>query len=640
MPKEGVGGPGLPVGIGDDDLLQEQAQQEPEEQESPQPAIAYPGWEKSEEFKNLTETYDTAKTYWQAKHSKLIKCLKNYLSYVDRANYKYRSNLFIPKTNTAVRQMVARGTDAFQAVDRLCIIEPYIVGKIYPQNTTISDDRASACTDVMNLLLDMGHLRRSITRDFLYQFAIYGEVVGKLGWEYHEEGEDIIEEFPVLLPVSPFRYFPDPLSPSWEQDRYAHELMVMSEEAADSYAQALAPQLDKEALEKIKFNEDNASDSSYIGEAKDVVKESSGTQMGDTGYAVIIQSYAYLDPDGNGRKSLHRVFWGYTDKVLLGIQEYKYTKGKIPYIQGIFIPSVEGRGGIGIPEVLYYLQREYNFYRNQAADNTSLAANRLFIIDRTCGLDETAFLQSRPNRIAKADYMTEDHIKEFQFHPILGDLYQALGYLDQDIQGASGTNLLALGMEGPETAYATQNLSQQTQMAFDQFTTSFVQTFLEPALELMWGLVQQLISMPIVLRQEEGDPLVFTREMLQGRFKVKAGDVVEKGRRASRGQALTTLLAMLGQAGFPPQGMLPLALKVAELVGDVSHPEQYISIPPPAAPMPPPEEGGQPEGEAPGGVMGQPMNSEVPMPEMGGGDMRGSGQVMPGGNAQGPGGMA
>lgn len=639
MGLEGEGAPGLPVGVGDEDLLQATAEREAmgEGDTWSLPSIGpiqHPGWGESVEFRDLQDQYTRAEAFWASDRKKLRVLYQDYVSWHDKNTYAYRSNLFIPKIYTAIRQVVARETDTVLSVPHLAVIEPLAIGPTQPQMLTVEEHRALMCTSLMKMLLDLGAFPRTYCTQLALDAAIFGRAIAKLGWhrETVAEGgsERVKAEYPAVLRVSPFRFLIDPVTDSVESARFVFEDLVMAKEMVQRYVRSGI--FDEQVASELDYGPSPGKDSDERQLAR--ASRNEGTyDGGDSGYAVVVEAWAYLDPDQNGNASLHRVFWDKQSLKCLGVQESPFKHGRIPYCVGVPFPVPESPYGLGVAEVLHYLQKEYNLFRAMAVENSLAAANVFFLLNRVAGIDEDALCMSRPNRIVKGNFITDDHFRQFQAKSNLPEIAAHLGYLDGDIQAAGGVTPITLAQKAANTAFATQTLQQNAQVNFDIFDSMLCMTMLQPALEQLWSNTQQFLSNPVLMRVAAGDPVVVDKQMIQGDFRVTAGNTRAAGRRFQMAQALTTTLAMGAQAGV--MGDYGRALqRVLDWYG-VENPESYfpsmLTVPgQQQALMPGGGEGALPQEV--GGVRGQPSSNEVG--EQGGMESfmgQGSGRVGPGG---------
>src|SRR5574343_493833 len=181
LPTVGVGAPGFPTGVGEEDLPI-QAGESDDWSLPPAPAIQYPDWHKSPEFADLQGQYKRAESFWQADRLKMKVLYEDYVAWHDKKNYHYKSNLYIPKIYTAIRQIVARAQDAVLSVPHLCVIESLAIGQSVPGNLTVNERRAELCTWLMTELLRAANFNKTYTLELTLDAAIFGRAIGKIGW--------------------------------------------------------------------------------------------------------------------------------------------------------------------------------------------------------------------------------------------------------------------------------------------------------------------------------------------------------------------------------------------------------------------------------------------------------------------------
>lgn len=311
---------------------------------------------------------------------------KLYRSKLDRQNYPWQANIFVPYAFSTVETIVPRLISTKPQID------------VMPR-----EDGDSVYAELQSKIIDYQWDQMDMDRmlpDMIRQFLIYGTSIMKMGWEKVEaEVEEKIEvdpEFPELgkkevkvkkvikdMPtcelVDLYDFFWDPNgydidSCSWVAHRTWRSYdYLMSKQRQGIYKNCA---LLKDAAGKM-----------YMGE-NDLAERNETQDISDP------KTFA---TGGKNEKNIEVIEYWENDRVVTLANrsvvireedENPYEYGKKPFIRVVDQSVPKEFCGIGEIEPIETLQYELNDMRNQRMDNASMILNRMWIVANSANVDE------------------------------------------------------------------------------------------------------------------------------------------------------------------------------------------------------------------------------------------------------------
>ena len=149
----------------------------------------------------------------------------------------------------------------------------------------------------------------------------------------------------------------------------------------------------------------------------------------------------------------YRNGWVYTianETVLLKRRKNPFLHRRFPYVPFHFIPVMGEPIGLGIPEILEFIQAELNTTRNQRTDNVNFLINKILKYRRGAFGDPENELKNKPGAMWGVERM--DDVEWMRTPEINSSAFTSEEMLKQDAQSAVGLNDLTLGNTGAAQA--------------------------------------------------------------------------------------------------------------------------------------------------------------------------------------------
>lgn len=145
----------------------------------------------------------------------------------------------------------------------------------------------------------------------------------------------------------------------------------------------------------------------------------------------------------------YRNGWVYTianEKVVIKRRKNPFLHRKFPYIPFHFIPVMGEPIGLGIPEIMEFIQAELNTGRNQRTDNVNFLLNKIIKFRRGAFDDPEKQLQNKPAAMWGVERM--DDVEFMRTPEINSSAFSEEATLKEDAQNAVGMNDITLASTG------------------------------------------------------------------------------------------------------------------------------------------------------------------------------------------------
>lgn len=421
--------------------------------------------------------------------------LDNEAEYEERG----RSHLFIPKTRNHVRRWTTTIVNAFYTSDDVVTLS----------NPT--DEAGQRFTnEVFNLRLEKYSDFFSFLSRAAHAYVKYGNVVGKVGWDYEERtvtermedpetGEEVRYEIsaPVrnapFLEVVPFEnvqldYRCQGIDPVQESPFFREWIpMYLSDvERRWKSGEWRRPRGVDWTAVRVPSDMALARDDRHgrMADPMETQFDSSAGAEPSSSYDQVWVVSNYFRIDGT---DWHWMSLGDESVLTSPVRVAdKFVHGRRPYALAAFDPEPFRVISDGLPEMLRHLQAETNAIRNQRRDNVSLVLAGGMLVSRDANANIESLVNRRPGWIGVADRIDDGHIRFVQPPDVTGSSYREEQVANEDIEEISGQSRNRLGVMSSDRQTATEAAitasASGEQEAF--VIKNFVQAFIRPLFEM------------------------------------------------------------------------------------------------------------------------------------------------------------
>jgi hypothetical protein len=206
----------------------------------------------------------------------------------------------------------------------------------------------------------------------------------------------------------------------------------------------------------------------------------------------------YTDKDKGGRYKVchywednrHVVIVNDAEAVL--DEENPFWHGMKPYDKTCYT-TLSGRFyGMGLPQIIQYLQAELNTARNMRTEYHSMAIRRMFKVLETSGLTPSDLVWEQGGVLVVKDM---DDLQEINVQPLPASAFAIEETAKEDAKAVTGVYDIILGTSKPdETATTTMTKDNNASIRFKDFIHAFVENILTPVAKKCMILDTQFLS--------------------------------------------------------------------------------------------------------------------------------------------------
>lgn len=547
---------------------------------------------------------------WREPHKqKWDRLYKLYRSYLEKKNYPWQSNIFVPYAFSTVETIVPRLVSSKPQID------------IIPRE---KDDELYA--EVQGKLIDFQWDRLEMENkmpDIIRQCLIFGTVILKVGWntqikkktETYELSEDLplvgdaIREIeyedgdPTIEMVDLYDFFWDPNGYSIETCSWAGHrvyrsydyLMQKQKEGIYKNVQLLEQESKKKFVDQNDFQE--RFDASLSADPTNFI---SGVPIENN-----IEVFEYHEDD--------RIITLANRKVIIREEKKNpFNHGQKGYVRIVDQSVPKEFLGIGEIEPIETLQYELNDMRNQRMDNAVMILNRMYIVDNNAGVDEDELVSDIGGVIHTDDI---NGIVPVQQGDLPHSSYREETLIKSDIQQTTGITDYTKGVASDALANETAtgiSLMQEAGNSRLRLKMMNIEFAIKKIGELIVSMNAQMIESEKVIRIIGDNTIEWATikpQDLKDNFDVRAqaGSTLEENDAIKRKQALEMYQLF---AGDPDINQIELKRRVFQSRNEKNI-DKLFNTPSQEEPVSPQGNRTQsPLSDIPGGVAGLPGNSD------------------------------
>jgi len=533
---------------------------------------------------------------------------KLYRSYLEKKNYPWQSNIFVPYAFSTVETIVPRLVSNKPQID------------VLPREKGDTD-----YAHVQSLLIDYQWDQmdmEALMPDMIRQFLIYGTSIMKVGWERIEEEVtekvEIDPEFselgseeikvtkvtknqPTVELVDLYDFF-------WDPNGYSIDTCTwVAHRVYRSYDYLMAKQ--KQGIYKNINLLKPVSDKMYMDENDKSERQGARNISDPKGYLAgganekNIEVFEYWE-DGKVVTLANRKF------VIREEKKNPNAHGKKPFIRVVDQSVPKEFCGIGELEPIETLSYELNDMRNQRMDNVSLIMNKMWILDNAADVDEDELVSDVGGIIHTNDV---NGVVPVQMQEVPHSSYKEETLIKGDIQQATGITDYTKGVASDALANETAtgiSLMQEAGSSRLRLKMMNVEEAVKQIGDFMISLNKQNITEDMVVRVTGDlgiDWIDIKPEEIRDNFdvRVQSGSTLEENDAIKRKQAMEMYQLF---AGDPGVNQIELKKRVFESRGEKNI-DKLLNMQGDIAAGPQGEQLGS-LSNVPGGAAGLPGNSD------------------------------